>query len=153
MEDLKHPMRNLIVSSAILLVFGQLSTTSPQEQYPTFSCAWDIESVMDPQENHRSANITLENVRSSELCKEYFSVINLIRKVESSKSTKMLLNSCLECQIIPKTDKASTKNLKHSGMKTSSIFFPFLFGTEDIIIISLFLCDYCGNRNHWIRNI
>ena len=99
MEDLKHPMRNLIVSSAILLVFGQLSTTSPQEQYPTFSCALDIESVMDPQENHRSANITLENVRSSELCKEYFSVINLIRKVESSKSTKMFLNSCLEFQI------------------------------------------------------
>ena len=99
MEDLKHPMRNLIVSSAILLVFGQLSTTSPQEQYPTFSCALDIESVMDPQENHRSANITPENVRSSELCKAYSSVINLIRKVAFwyMRYYDNLINLCYYC--------------------------------------------------------
>ena len=103
MEDIKNPLRNLLIFVASFLVIGQLTLTSPLEENPSLRCAFNIGSVMEPQENLGIANTTPENVKSSEYCKEYFSVKNLIKKLQSSESTKYFLQSCLQNQLIPKT--------------------------------------------------
>ena len=109
MEDIKNPSRNLMVIVASFLVLGQLTLTSPLEENPTLHCASNIASVMEPQEYLETVGTTPENVRSSKYCKEYFSVINVIKKVESSESTKAFLSVCVQKQIIPKTFQEKRK--------------------------------------------
>ena len=87
---------------SIVLVFGQQTTTSPLEHQPTIFCAWKTESTMDPQETE-NAKITPQNVRTSRLGKDYFKIINLMKKVESLKSTSEFLRSCSGHQVVPKT--------------------------------------------------
>ena len=103
MEDIKNPLRILMIFDVIFLVLGLQTLTNPLEEYPTLLCAYNNESSMDPQENLEIASITPENVRSSKFRNEYFSIINLIKKAESSSSTEQFLQSCIQSQLIPKT--------------------------------------------------
>ena len=92
-----------MILAASFLVLGQTTLTSPLEENPTSLCAYNTASVMEPQEKLENANITPEIVRSSKYCKEYFSIINVIKKVEASESTKTFLQICIKNQVIPKT--------------------------------------------------
>ena len=65
MEDIKNPLRNLLILVASFLVIGQLTLTSPLEENPSLCCTFNIGSVMEPQENLGIANTTPENVKSS----------------------------------------------------------------------------------------
>ena len=103
MKDMKNPMRNLVIFSAIILVIGQPTLTSLLEYHPTLCCSSNIGSMMELQESLGTVNITPENVKNSELRKEYFSVINFIKKNCSSESTKLFLQTCIQNRTIPKT--------------------------------------------------
>ena len=89
-------------------MLGQTST-NPLESEPTHLLAQKTESTMDPQEDNENVKTTPQNVRSSKVHKEYFSVINQMKKVESSKSTSEFLNSCSVHQLTPKTFKEKRK--------------------------------------------
>jgi hypothetical protein len=138
MEDIKNPLRNLMILVASFLVLGQVTLTSPLEENLTSHCAYNTASVMEPQEKLESAYITPENVKSSKLCKEYFSIVNVIKKVEASESTKSFLMSILLLPYVIHycvNRDCSIRNILQLAIQVSGSILSYIFPTNQQITL------------------